>query len=699
MLSDTASVQQANASRRRRQRRTLSCLPCRLSKLRCDRATPCQMCIRHSREHRCRANPPSASDVTVTRNPRLKDLAPTGVTSEAEIEDQSPFTPASPSEHDRPRDIDVSVAGNISVASAVASRTRDARDKTLFDEPISYWKRHLVSILPSQSQCDMLVSYFLENINWIYQAIHAPSLRQQHATIWASDVDELELDCLALLYIILCLGAVYIPSQMAEAVGFETSQLPVLHRRWYAASRQALHVGGYDSKPTLIQLQVFLLSQLYWYATKNIEALNSHMGQALRNAQAIGLDREAPRSLNCLEREMRHRVWWDLVSSDTFQSLCLGRPALLQAHTSSVPFPSNCNDEDMSATAVNPRPITEPTHFSVHLFRAQLFKILSQLYVDNGAHLSSYQFVDQVDRKLSNVLTSVPWYLTDDLDSLRRRLPSRLATTLSWQRHILHSSISTQRVRMYRPFLHPLQGDAWQQCVEASTGTLSVYKTLRSRDIAHFQRSQKMHVQAYQVFSAAVALATFLLVEMPSNAGVLRADIELVLEDLDSYSCTLDKKRRMSLVSDGQKVIHRILALYDARRRLQSRTSQVGDGNGDLQKVSQTGDTPEALVPAIYSVFGGESTARRYLERCAIDYILNEPTGNALPGPGLQNQSSEMLEASSVGEMFLTTDDLSSDGTDMPLWNGLFDSSNWGQWGELLLADLDTFLATGTESA
>jgi hypothetical protein len=208
-----------------------------------------------------------------------------------------------------------------------------------------------------------------------------------------------------------------------------------------------------------------------------------------------------------------------------------------------------------------------------------------------------------------------------------------------------------------------------------------------------------MHVQAYQVFSAAVALATFLLVEMPSHAGVLRADIEIVLEDLNSYSCTLDKERRMPLVSDGQKVIHRILALYDARRRLQSRISQAGNGTEDLHKVGQTGDTPEALVPAIYSVFGGESTARRYLERCAIDYILNEPTGNALSGAGLQNHSGEMLDASSVGEIFMSTDDLSSDGTNMPLWNGLFDSSNWGQWGELLLADLDTFLVTGTESA
>ncbi|KAF4345367.1 transcription factor [Fusarium beomiforme] len=746
MSSNMQSPQSADASRPRRQRRTLSCLPCRLSKLRCGRTTPCPMCIRHNREDRCRRNPPpvlaSKHHVPASRNLRPKDLAPSGSASVADTtKDLPPLTPASLSKEDggnaslqrgsprgdgrgfsphvlsqpqsQPHQADANSANKVSVASAVASRSHDACERTVLDETPSYWKRYLVDILPSQSQCDMFVSYFFENINWIYQAVHAPSLRDQHRKFWASEVDQVDLNWLALLYIILCLGAVYIPSEMAEAVGFEASDLPLLHSRWYAASRQALHAGGYDCKPTLVQLQVFLLSQLYWYATKNIEALNSHMGQAIRNAQALGLDKEAPQSFNCLEREMRHRIWWDLVSTDTFQSLCLGRPTLLQAHLSSVPFPSNCNDEDMSPLAVNARPITEPTEFSAHIFRARVFKVLSQLYIDNGTNLSSYRFVDEINTKLSGVLASVPWYLRDDLDSIRRRLPSRLAATLAWQRHILHSCVGTQRVRMYRPFLKSLEGDAWQRCVEASTGTLAIYKSLRLQNVAQFQRSQKMHVQAYQVFSAAVALATFLLVEMPSNAGVLRADIELVLDDLHSYSHSLDRERRMPLVSDGQKVIHRILRLYDARRRLRSRKGQAGYGDECAARPSESGDTPAALVPAIYSVFGGESTARCYLERCAIDYILNEPATSGRPvssadpgGSGKRSQGAvsnvadqweQSLDFLSAAEPSLSADDFSSDTTDMPAWDALFDSSNWGQWGELLLADLDTFMVTGTE--
>lgn len=313
------------------------------------------MCVRHNREGRCRSNPPSAAALRTPRtqssvDTHFEQIAPSKHTTTAlpptpssestgDALHASPTTSGAP-HHRRekpgagrpPGSVQSSVPhgnyfepaghgsladGGQSVALAIASRPHDVRDKSVLDEPASYWKHHLITVLPSQTQCEMLLSYFFENINWIYQTVHAPSLRAQHIEFWATDVEDVDLIWLALLYIILCLGAVFIPSQMAEAAGFEASDLPMLHRRWYEASRQALHAGGYDSKPTMTQLQVFLLSQLYWYGTKNIEALNSHIGLAVRNAQALGLDKEAPQSLNFLEREMRHRLWWDLVSSDT----------------------------------------------------------------------------------------------------------------------------------------------------------------------------------------------------------------------------------------------------------------------------------------------------------------------------------------------------------------------------------------------
>lgn len=41
------------------------------------------------------------------------------------------------------------------------------------------------------------------------------------------------------------------------------------------------------------------------------------MGQAIRNAQALGLHKDCTTASNVHE-EMRHRLWWDLVDSDTY---------------------------------------------------------------------------------------------------------------------------------------------------------------------------------------------------------------------------------------------------------------------------------------------------------------------------------------------------------------------------------------------
>lgn len=163
----------------------------------------------------------------------------------------------------------------LSVASTNFSPAGNRFSNDMLDNPVAYWKQHLINNLPSQTQCDLLVSYFFENANWMYNAIHVPTFRSEYARFWISNVDTIDLTWLALLYIILSLSALYMPSQMVEAGGMEVSEILSLSRRWYASSRQAVHANEFDAKPSILQIQVFLVSQIYWYATKNIEALNS----------------------------------------------------------------------------------------------------------------------------------------------------------------------------------------------------------------------------------------------------------------------------------------------------------------------------------------------------------------------------------------------------------------------------------------
>ncbi|PKK43285.1 hypothetical protein CI102_13315 [Trichoderma harzianum] len=731
---EMASPADDSRPRSKIQRRAHSCLPCRLHKLRCSRGLPCQNCYRYRREEQCRLNPPPQ----IISRPRAHQIrpvsygqrmqprpAPESSSSSVTNDAPQPDLPPTPSSDvimakgstriygEYPSEVNLSGAsphllhlrdtqvsrdeaagpaaripllprwpeGKMTASATVFSRPVDLSEVCLFDEPASYWRWYLVSLLPSQAQCDMLVSYFFENINWMYQSIHAPSFRSEMTAFWDTEVDDVDLIWLALLYIILCLGAFFAPSSVAEAVGFEETDLPKLHRRWYAASRQALQAGGHDVKPTFLAVQVFIVSQTYWYCTKNVEALNSHMGQTVRNAQALGLDKEAPQSItSCVGRELRHRLWWDLVSSDTFQALCLGRPALLQSHLSTVPFPANCNDVDLGPSTFRPRPMSEPTEMSIHCFRARLFKVLNKLCMEHGSQPLSYEFIVRVDAEITEIMDDYPWYLKGDPESVTETMHLSVAKVVPWMRHVLHSAVHLQRMRMYRPFLNPVVDDAWLRCVTAATSALAVYKSLRNADLARFRRAQKMHVHTYQVFSVSVALATFLLVEMPSNPDPIRADIELVLEDLSWHSSSFHDSRWIPLISDGSKVIRRILRLYDARckRRQNGMTgATTGNGRSADNAASLQEEVPTSLVPAISSVFGGETMAQRYLERCSIEHIMNGPTP-AESGSGTNwRVCGGLIELSG--------------------WDGLLDPVQSGQWNDAFWADMNACVSLDLE--
>lgn len=138
-----------------------------------------------------------------------------------------------------------------------------------------FWKRHLTKALPTQNQCDVLISYYIENINWIFQSIHVPSFRKEYALFWSTNVDDIDLIWLSLLYTIISISGLYIPAEAIRITGILSSNIRSLAHTWHSASRQALHAGDFEAQPRLTQLQTFSITQLYWYATNKVETLNS----------------------------------------------------------------------------------------------------------------------------------------------------------------------------------------------------------------------------------------------------------------------------------------------------------------------------------------------------------------------------------------------------------------------------------------
>ncbi|KAI1620036.1 fungal-specific transcription factor domain-containing protein [Exophiala viscosa] len=437
---------------------------------------------------------------------------------------------------------------------------------------------------------DILLTYFIEHINWIFQTVHIPTFRKEYSNFWDGEIEKADLVWMSLLFTILSLSALYIPGDVVELVRLQRGSIRRYADTWHHATRQALQAGNFEEKPTLIQLQTFSVTQLYWYATNNIEVLNSRMGQAIRNAQALGLHKDRVPARN-VDEEMRHRLWWDLVDSDTFQSICLDRPPLIQVHLWEVPFPLNCNDSDLGNDFAKPHPLTEPTAMSMNIYRARVFQLINKALVSNPSQFRSYKFIVDLDRELLRVMEKLPWYSKLDTDRKVKLFPGAY-DFLPWENHILRTCVSTQRIRMYRPFLADQSNNAFNECLAAVEDALLVYRTLR--DDKSMRSQQKFYPQAYQIFSVAVTLAALLLVErIIPQAAQFRVDVQTMATDLKVLE---DQASPVPVAANGHRVLLKMMELFE---------------QGDTCSPEDT----ERLVPDISIILGGESSTRAYLGR------------------------------------------------------------------------------------
>ena len=450
----------------------------------------------------------------------------------------------------------------------------------------TFWRQQIRQILPSQTQCDVLLFYFFEHANWIFQTIHAPTFRAEVRLFWQNNSDNFDVVWLALLLQILSLSALYIPVEFVELLGIERTSIRKLAVLWYQASRQCVSVRDPKSKATILHLQVFSIAQLYWYATNDIETLNMNMAQAIRAAQTLELDKICSTPTSVTE-DLRIRLWWELVDSDTFQSMCLGIPPLIRVNSFRVPYPLNLDDLELGGT-LSARSLDQPTQNSLNVFRAKFFELMNG-YICSLTTAATFEQVTKLDTDLTTFLNQLPWYFRVLPDGRLPQLPSDHKSLL-WQSHILRTCVCTQIIRLYQPYLAQSYGNSRARCFTAAQDMLSVYKVLRA-DRSH-SSWQKFFPQAYQVFSMAVTMAALLLVDTTHTTPTLSDDVMMLASDLDTLAqqgCTV------AIGTHGADVVRKILSFVRGREQFSKADS-------------------DALAQDISIILGGEASARSYIE-------------------------------------------------------------------------------------
>jgi len=243
--------------------------------------------------------------------------------------------------------------------------------------------------------------------------------------------------------------------------------------------------------------------------------------------------------------------------------------------------------------------------------------------VSDPVQFKSYDSIVELDQQLLEVMDKLPWYFQLEENGMVKQFPATY-DFLAWQNHILRTYVSTQRVRMYRPFLTDHKSNAFQNCIKAVEDALAVYRSLRATKPLNSQ--QKYFPQAYQIFSVAVTLATLLLVERSiPNPGQARIDVETMAADLgllEAQACPVP------VAVNGRKVLLKVLALFE-------------------QGESCSPEDAERLVPDISTILGGENSTRAYLGRRALPGSTEPMTvdrGAPAPQNGLQVEQSVTSE-------------------------------------------------------
>ena len=276
-------------------RKPESCLPCRKHKLKCNREVPCAACIRYHREEPCLLNPATQQE---TKNRHIDISARTG-TAHRNAQTTLNRGAARSGQHNDREQLGVSGSHTLTeqfrslvdsgsmyspsiklpelLAEASRQGSRSVAWKSILsrETKLEACRSRLASTLPSRSQCDLLVNFYHDHINWLYQTIHVPSFRKEYSAFWDTQFNDVALDWVALLFSIISLSSLHVPLAAVTVVGIPAESIRSLAHIWHEASEYALNGGDCIARPSITQIQNFSVTQLFWYANNQLETLNS----------------------------------------------------------------------------------------------------------------------------------------------------------------------------------------------------------------------------------------------------------------------------------------------------------------------------------------------------------------------------------------------------------------------------------------
>ncbi|KAI5779125.1 fungal-specific transcription factor domain-containing protein [Geopyxis carbonaria] len=198
-------------------------------------------------------------------------------------------------------------------------------------------------LLPDKQIADELVNAFFNTVHPSFPVVLKKLFMKQYVTFFETFFPPGNSKrWLAILNLIFAIGTLY-----GKFTGSEWRGGDAEHLKYFGRARiLSLDEGSIFEVADLQQVQVIGLAAMYLLSSNQTNRAWNVIGLAIRYAQTLGLNlRNDVPEFDEVEKEMRVRMWFALLSVEHLLCLMTGRPSAINERDCSVPLPRPVDEE------------------------------------------------------------------------------------------------------------------------------------------------------------------------------------------------------------------------------------------------------------------------------------------------------------------------------------------------------------------
>ncbi|KAK4047849.1 hypothetical protein OIV83_005192 [Microbotryomycetes sp. JL201] len=507
----------------------------------------------------------------------------------------------------------------------------------------------LAAAFPERKIAEPIIMHSVNALGWHHGALHAPTFKRELSEFWSINDEErislVDPSWLAIVFAVLVVGVANWHPVLDAYISFSNEEQNSLAKKWFDCSMVCLHRANFMQNHSLYSLQAIAILVVSGQDAAGPNLIPTLLTAGISSAQELGLHRMCSdtewdltttndpadvRVESLIKREMCKRVFWTLCTQDWFGT-AYRKTYMVQPTQVTTPLPCNMRDEDLLLGQVMNRPVGQYTVVSKLLLWIQIARCLQSTFehLDTHAGSPSYEFLLQVDERLSQILERAPAWLHPNGPT------DGMPACIDWVRSTFVISSNHKVLTLHRPFLHrafqdPRYQSSRRRAITASRTILR--EAARCGDDLFRLWTIPYHISAaacvvlldlFQRSSTASASTLMVLEAGGDKADDMRDEVKGALKALQGMQET------SAVASRGASLVANLMLEEEKLR-----SARAGLGLSPIGLSSERGVKRPATTPLSSSLHGKRYDSKKFTARSA------HWPGSAVATPGSEQSHS-----------------------------------------------------------